>query len=83
MNNTHTDIKRTTRQIGESKGLTGSVLALYMWYVDARFLDSEEDYKIEWAERFAQGREFAASDSGGRAMLVARGYCEQCGHRES
>lgn len=38
-------------------------------YIKTRFPDSVDDYKNEWRRRFADGREWQASDLAGRTLL--------------
>ena len=58
------------REIGQAAGLVGGRLELYERYVSQRFPGRHPNYISEWANRFADGYEFAASDSTGQAMLL-------------
>lgn len=66
----------TYREVGLEVGLEGETLNRYVAYMSERW-SREEDlqchtgYAHEWAERFACGGEYAASDLIGRTVLHA------------
>lgn len=66
---------KTYEEIAESASLDSDTSARYINYMRARWADSEEEkcqvgYALEWAHRFKDGREFAASDFVGQRLLL-------------
>lgn len=61
----------TYEGIAEEIGLSKERSQLYCKYMRNRWLEDEivRDYAAEWAIRFAQNREYEASDSIGKSIL--------------
>lgn len=64
----------TYEEIAQSRGLDTVTAARFCQYMRARWADQEAlhcevGYASEWADRFHDGREFAASDQHGQDLL--------------
>ena len=60
--------------VAQECGLEGKTKARFLYYMRARWSDSEEvkcqvGYAAEWANRFKGGVEYQVSDSVGQAIL--------------
>ena len=62
--------------VANAVGLTGKTAERYILYMTKRWGNKEDEkikclvgYAAEWAERFANGMEYNASDSSGQAIL--------------
>ncbi len=65
---------KTYKEVGESVGLSGGTLDIYVKYMKSRWEGTEDQkckdgYASEWAMRFKSGREFLASDGEGKRVL--------------
>jgi len=58
------------RKAENDAGLSGGSARLFWAYVTQRFPGADDAYLAVWAQRFAEGRAYAASDSDGRAFLL-------------
>ena len=61
-------------KIGREVGLSERTLARFVTYMRTRWASEEKlhcatGYSREWAERFAEGREYSASDLTGQKVL--------------
>ena len=66
----------TYEHVGYSAGLRGRWLNRYVEYMKTRWGDTErskclDGYAFEWAERFNDGVDYDASDTGGKKILLA------------
>jgi len=62
--------------VAKESGLTGRTAERYILYMQKRWGDKEDErikclcgYAFEWAERFANKREYSCSDLHGQAVL--------------
>lgn len=65
---------KTFEEAADANGLTAARKELYVKYMRERWASEEErmcanGYALQWADRFLEGREYAASDINGQTIL--------------
>jgi len=63
-------MKNAVHKAAEDAGLSGGTARLFKAYVVQAFPDATDDYLATWAQRFAEGRAYTASDDTGRNLLL-------------